>query len=233
MNEKKGRNKELMMPIDTLTYEEMIVLKMADVEGKEQTKIANELGISQATVSRILASARKKVVMFVLMLYEEQKKEVEKMKIAFATEKGGLDDVISPIFARCRTFTIVDENGQVEVIENPGFNAPRAAAIAAIQTLIDKNVGIVVAGSFGPHAIPFLEDSGIMPYQLTGKTVREGVGIVKEKGSASPSPPSSPTSGSSQNPYLYPPWWGCGRRRGRGLGLGFGWRRRRWFRGWL
>jgi len=218
-----------MMPIEMLTYEEIEVLRMADVDGKEQAKIAKNLGISQATVSRILASARKKAAMFMLMLYEEQKKEVKKMKIAFATEKGGLDDVISPIFARCKTFTIVDENGQVEVIENPGFNAPRAASIAAIQTLIDKNVGMVVAGSFGPHAMPFLQDSGIMPYQLTGKTVKEGVEIVKGMESKPQSQPTPPS-----NPYLYPMWhfgwWGGGfGRRFRRRCMG----RRRWFRGWL
>jgi len=57
------------------------------------------------------------------------------MRIAVATTRGGLDDVVSPVFGRCSTFTLVDvEDGEVashEVIQNPHAGAMGEAGIQA------------------------------------------------------------------------------------------------------
>ncbi len=205
--------------------EELQILYLADVEGKPQEEIAKSLGISQSTVSRVLSSARHKLACMMFMQLQEAKEEVKKMKIAFATEKGGLDDMVSPVFARCARFTIVDDNGGVELVDNPGRDAPRGAAIAATQVLIDKGVGMVVAGSFGPHSLPVLQQAGIIAKQIRPMKVKEAIDAVKNDVASNPPSP----------PYFLP--FGFGWGRGFGFGpRGFGRRcrmRRRWFWRWL
>ncbi|HDI02306.1 MAG TPA: dinitrogenase iron-molybdenum cofactor biosynthesis protein, partial [Ignisphaera sp.] len=69
-------------------------------------------------------------------------------RIAFATTKGGLDDVIADRFGRAPTFTIIeiDENTKsitnIRIVENPGTSVERGAAIKVVQLLIDERVDI-------------------------------------------------------------------------------------------
>ena len=44
-----------------LTVEEFEAIRLKDLEGKEQTKAAKTMGISQPTLNRLLSSARKKI----------------------------------------------------------------------------------------------------------------------------------------------------------------------------
>ncbi|MFH1391970.1 MAG: DUF134 domain-containing protein [Candidatus Diapherotrites archaeon] len=44
-----------------LTFEEVEALRLKEVEGKNQTKSAKEMGISQPTFFRIISIARKKI----------------------------------------------------------------------------------------------------------------------------------------------------------------------------
>ena len=78
-------------------------------------------------------------------------------KVAVATEgPGGLDDVVSPRFGRCPSFTIVTIGGgsikDVKVIQNQAAFAARGAGIAAVQALANEGVKVIVAGRFGPWA---------------------------------------------------------------------------------
>ncbi len=78
-------------------------------------------------------------------------------KVAVATEgPGGLDDIVSPRFGRCPTFTIVTIDGgnikDVRAVQNPAAFAAHGAGIAAVQTLANQGVKVIVAGRFGPWA---------------------------------------------------------------------------------
>ncbi len=201
---------------------------LADVKEKSQVEISTMLNVSQPTVSRLLTSGRAKLAYALFnqakILAPNIKQEVVRMKVAFATEKGGMDDVVAPIFGRVRSFTIIDDAGNVEIVQNPGFEAQRGAGISAAQMLISKGVNVVVAGSFGPNVAPMLAQAGIEVRQIAGKTVRDAYNEVKAGGGAG-APPSSLNT--------VPPGYGwgpgcgfgrrCGRRRGgRGRGRG-GW----------
>ncbi len=100
------------------------------------------------------------------------------MKIAVSTTKGGLDDLVHPIFGRCLTFTFVDtkgkELGAIEVIQNPGALAGGGAGIAAAQAVVDAGAGAVITGNCGPNAIGVLSQSKIMVYAASGN-VRKAV----------------------------------------------------------
>lgn len=100
------------------------------------------------------------------------------IKIAFTTDKGGLDDRIVERFGRARTFTIVevDEKGNIlsiNIIENPGSRATSGAGIKAVQKLVDMGIDIVVGPNPGPNAYMALIQSGIRLYTLSGQSVKE------------------------------------------------------------
>ena len=78
-------------------------------------------------------------------------------KVAVATEgPGGLDDIVSPRFGRCPTFTIITIEGgnikDVRTVQNQAAFAAHGAGIAAVQTLANQGVKVIVAGRFGPWA---------------------------------------------------------------------------------
>ncbi|NOX44285.1 MAG: dinitrogenase iron-molybdenum cofactor, partial [Caldiserica bacterium] len=82
-----------------------------------------------------------------------------------ATERGGLDDRISPVFGRAPTFTVVevedDEIKTATVIDNPHASAAGGAGIQAAQFVVEKGPEAVFAGHFGPHASGVLAQAGV------------------------------------------------------------------------
>lgn len=88
------------------------------------------------------------------------------MKVIVSTTKGGLDDFVSQSFGRAPTFTIVDVDGNgniinVQVVQNPGYLAPRGAGIQAAQFCINEDADVVIAGQFGPNSSQVLQAAGI------------------------------------------------------------------------
>jgi len=88
-----------------------------------------------------------------------------KMKIVVATNNGGLDDAVSPVFGRCPTYTVVEcEDNEIKnstVEENPGFSATGGAGIQAAQFVGSLSAEAVIAGNFGPNAVAVLSPMGV------------------------------------------------------------------------
>jgi len=87
-------------------------------------------------------------------------------KLAAASQgQGGLNDLVSPMFGRCPTFTIVEiENGKmkrVNVVPNQAASAMQGAGIAAVQALVNIGVKAILAGRFGPNAFALCDQAGI------------------------------------------------------------------------
>ncbi len=85
-----------------------------------------------------------------------------KLKIAVPTKAyAGLDDSVSEVFGKAKTFTIVDtENGQVKnvrVIDNPAASYDYGSGPVAVKTLADLKVNCVMAAELGPGAAGLLE----------------------------------------------------------------------------
>jgi len=103
------------------------------------------------------------------------------IKIAFATVRGGLDDVLADRFGRAPTFTIVEvdpatgEIKNIEVIQNPGYTAGGGAGVRAAQTIAEKGAKIYVGPQPGPNAYAALQYLGIKVIPLTGTTVRQAL----------------------------------------------------------
>ena len=89
-----------------------------------------------------------------------------KRKIAVATEgKKGLEDLVSNVFGRAKTFTIVETAHEkiisVSVLENPALSYSHGAGPIAIKTLIDDGVELVIANELGIGASEILEQHNI------------------------------------------------------------------------
>lgn len=148
-----------------------------------------------------------------------------RLKVAIASQgQGGLDDVVSPMFGRCPTFTIVDiENGEikgVDAVPNQAAHAMHGAGIAAVQTLANLGVNAILAGRFGPNASAVCNQSGIqmIPVQ-PGTKIRDAVQSFISGKLRTVSAPTAPMhTGTGFFPGM--PGMGIGRRGGGGRGRG-------------
>ena len=84
------------------------------------------------------------------------------VRIALPTRGDkGLEDVVSDVFGRARTFTILDilkdSVINVEVIQNPAAGYKHGAGPIAVKKLAEMNVGFVAAKELGVGASTLLE----------------------------------------------------------------------------
>ena len=143
------------------------------------------------------------------------------MKIAFASSSsGGLEDTVSPVFGRARTFTIVElENGEIKnvtTIENPAVQLPGGAGIQTAQFIAEQGVTHVVAGNFGPNSSMILAQMGIEMIRMEGIKIKDAVEKIKsgeyQKFEIQPVPgPGAPVGGPGFGPR---PGGGWGQGRG-------------------
>ena len=135
---------------------------------------------------------------------------VEKIVVA-SQGLGGLDDYVSPVFARCNSFTIVEvEDGnilEVSTLNNPSKLAPSGAGIQAAQFIASTGSKVVIAGNFGPNALTALSYMGIRVVTAAyGFKVREAIekyleGSLQTRGIR---PPMVPAPGLLQVPSYTP-----------------------------
>ena len=88
------------------------------------------------------------------------------LRIAVATNgKDGLGDVVSNVFGRAKTFTIVnaeDENiTDVHILENSAVSYHHGAGPIAVKMLIDKGVEVVLANELGFGASELLKQHNV------------------------------------------------------------------------
>jgi predicted Fe-Mo cluster-binding NifX family protein len=104
-----------------------------------------------------------------------------KIRIAVATNgREGLDDVVSNVFGRAKTFTIVNVENEkvvsVRIIENPALSYSHGAGPIAIKTLIDDGVKIVIANDLGIGASEILKNHNIKHVKVKpGTNVKKAI----------------------------------------------------------
>jgi predicted Fe-Mo cluster-binding NifX family protein len=89
-----------------------------------------------------------------------------KLRIAVATnEKNGLEDVVSNVFGRAKTFTIVDAEDEkitgVTILENSAASYHHGAGPIAVKMLVDAGVEVVLANELGIGASELLKQHNI------------------------------------------------------------------------
>lgn len=101
------------------------------------------------------------------------------MRIAIATEgKGGLDDRLSAHFGRSRTFTIVNVDGSVEILENTSEHYGGTGSPP--ELLKASKVDALVCTGMGPRAIGMLGEFGIKVYIGGEGKARDALALLRE-----------------------------------------------------
>lgn len=111
-----------------------------------------------------------------------------RIRIAFPTEKGGLDDQVYERLGRAPTFTIVEvdtDTGEVlgvQVVRNPGYAAGSGAGVKAAQAIADAGASVYAGPNPGPNAFAALQyfKVKVIPGYI-GLPVREAVKRVLEE----------------------------------------------------
>jgi predicted Fe-Mo cluster-binding NifX family protein len=104
---------------------------------------------------------------------------LENYKIAVATtEKNGLEDSVSDVFGRAKTFTILNTKDSkiidIEIVENSATSYHHGAGPIAVKTLIDKGVNIVLANELGFGASELLKQHNVKFFPVKpGKRVED------------------------------------------------------------
>jgi len=114
-----------------------------------------------------------------------------KLRIAVPTKTHeGLDDVVSEVFGKAKTFTIVDvEDGEVknvQVIDNPAASYEYGAGPVAVKTLADLKVNLVMAAELGPGASGLLEhykisQLSVKPNTKVADSIKENLAKFKDE----------------------------------------------------
>ena len=91
---------------------------------------------------------------------------MDKIRVAVATNnKNGLEDTVSDVFGRAKTFTLLDiENSQItgiQFLENSATDFHHGAGPIAIKMLVDNKVNVVVANELGFGASELLKQQDI------------------------------------------------------------------------
>jgi predicted Fe-Mo cluster-binding NifX family protein len=118
-------------------------------------------------------------------------KNLVKHRIAVATDgKEGLEDTVSNVFGRAKTFTIVDVEDEkiigVSVLENPALSYSHGAGPIAIKMLIDDGVEVVLANELGVGASDILKQHNIIyiqakPSTNVGEAIKKALRTHKKK----------------------------------------------------
>ena len=101
------------------------------------------------------------------------------MKIAVATQQGGLEDQVSGIVGRAPTFTVV-ETSEKEIVEskvlrNEFSQAASGAGVQAAQMLVNEGIEAIIGGNFGPNLAQVFNQSETEMYQASGISVKQAV----------------------------------------------------------
>jgi len=95
--------------------------------------------------------------------------ELEKMKIAVAASSKTAKASVSNMAAKCPYYLIFNNKGElIEVIDNPYRDASGGAGPSAANFLAQRDIDIIVAGSFGSKMINTLENKGVTHFEFKG-----------------------------------------------------------------
>jgi len=113
------------------------------------------------------------------------------LRIAIATNgKDGIEDVVSNVFGRAKTFTIMDAEDEnlkdIHILENPAVSYHHGAGPISVKMLIDEGVEMVIANELGIGASELLKQHNIKhisvkPNTKVGEALKEAFRICKEE----------------------------------------------------
>lgn len=174
-----------------VAIEDFEIVRFVDGHGLHLEEAAAEVGVSRSTAGRMLERARRAIALGIearAPLYIDASEHLELDPpvrerssvnevglpglFAVAATQGDAGGLVSRLFGRAPFFLLVEPDGAIrECIENPGMKSSRSAARKAVDLLLARGVGRVVAGRYGPEALAYLAEAKIETFLATGLTV--------------------------------------------------------------
>jgi len=95
--------------------------------------------------------------------------ELEKMKVAVAADSKTAEASVSDMAAKCPYYHIFNNKGElIEVIDNPYRDTSGGAGPLAAKFLVQRDIDIIVAESFGFKMTDALRNSGKTYFEFKG-----------------------------------------------------------------
>jgi Uncharacterized conserved protein len=103
------------------------------------------------------------------------------MIISISTNKNNVKATVSPHFARCEWFCLLNtDTKEYSFIENPLFNQQNHVGPHVVELLIKKGISAVIAGRFGAKVIDTLIKQNIqMIIPDSSKTIAKIINQLK------------------------------------------------------
>ena len=96
--------------------------------------------------------------------------ELGKIKIAVASSDKTAEASVSNMAAKCPYYLIFNNKGElIEVIDNPYRDTSGGAGPLAANFLVQRDIDIIVAESFGSKMIDALRNSGKTHFEFKGR----------------------------------------------------------------
>ena len=97
------------------------------------------------------------------------------MKIAIPVD----GEQVCVSFARAPQF-LFEENGKIEILDNPAAQAEGGAGVKAAQFLVDQNVDVLITVRCGENAAKVFEMADIQVYQSQKEKALDQIVLMKE-----------------------------------------------------
>lgn len=186
-----GWTREQSKPAE-LAIEDFEVLRFVDGHAYTIEEAAGKLGVSRSTAGRMLERARRSVALAmerrhpiyidaadssVLSSPDVAAPPLAENKgaLAVAVETARPESPVARIFGRAPCFALIDGNGAIRYVENPGASVKREAAALAAEQLQACGVARIAAGRFGPDALELLGAAGVEPLLVSGLQLTQAI----------------------------------------------------------
>lgn len=127
----------------------------------------------------------KKTVLLILMIFigiSSGDYAEARSKIAVASEGSDAASSISAKAARAPFFLIFDDQGKIiEVLENHLKDDAKGVGVSVVDLLVQKDVTVLIAETFGNKTINALKEKGIKYYEFEGNVAEAVKKVIKIK----------------------------------------------------
>ena len=103
------------------------------------------------------------------------------MKICICSDGETQQSTVSTVFGRCAYFALIEDGSEkIQFVQNAANHENHGAGIAAAQSMLDWQIGVLIAPPPGPKASQVLQNSTIQHYLPQGQTVEETLTFYRQ-----------------------------------------------------
>ena len=103
------------------------------------------------------------------------------MKICICSDGNTQQSAVSTVFGRCTYFALIEDSaGEIQFVQNEAIHENHGAGIAAAQSMLDRQIDVLIAPPLGPKANQVLQNSNIQHYLPQGHTIEKALALYRQ-----------------------------------------------------